>query len=1616
MKGGRRKKSPEWGGAVRFLCLAGLILIFFLLPTASAWSFPFSIPFLSRDGGGPQLSLDLHQILVDQGSPASYTISLKNSGKEDLFEISVTDNFGQVGFIARLPAGETVTLSRTTPPLASSTRLTVSAASRGDEICRAEADLQVGPPGGEISIPAPDFDRLISGEDRRLRVTSATPQIDLVVGADPAAVRPGEETTVRMTVTNRGQSPLRDVVITAPAFTVEAAGLSPGESKTFSRSLTIAEDISAEVVATGTSDIGETATDREALVVAARSSELSVTVVSTPGVKGQPAAIEYRIANGGDESLSRITLKDGGGTVLGILARLGPGESRSLTRKDLRSDDSRGSIEVSAVSSSGRTVTGDVILRAPAPGSRAGASQEAAARSASSTSRSGAVPGLQDMTLDLDFDEIDSGFELFDAGSGGRREGGGADGSQRSGYDPGFMQEFDFGDLEIFSGFASDGSVGATAPSAGGGEEEGSPKLVVTLQVNRSSVHKGDMVEFRSVAVNRGTASISEVELRCGGLTATAPKLAPGDGLPLEGTARADGDLNLTAAATARGPDGSELADERSLEIKAVSPDLTIEVHKEPDKISRGERVSISVRVENVGDDPLSQVRIFDDLGEIGRIPLLGPGEGRTVTRNSTLEASLLDVVRAQAVDSAGFRLQRSETLDLTLLEPGIELTIEPAEVAAYPGESAQVVWTIRNSGEVDLLDVTFEVEGMSRFRIPAVPAGGSTPVSSVHLADDSRQVLGRVEGRTPGGETVADAEAMEIRVVSPGIGLNVRPSEVEASMNRGFNLTLLVTNTGDDPLREVTLREKTLGTLEKIGRLEPGDFKVATLEFLAETNTTLRLEASGTDSRGKSWSDSRDVAVKIVSANIALTVRADPPETTPGGSVDVVCTVENRGDVPIFSTFIMRGSKEHLGTIDYISPGSSRTVVGSIEASTDIEEEITAEGFTRDKASVRDTDILTIAVKKPEAPVREELAATASGGPGPGSSTTGAAEVPEEEGAFDRVDLIRGEAAGIREDGGFGVTGILNRLREILEEFRLKKEGERAAPSAVGAADAGQQAGYTSSGTSDGLPATSTRWSGYGTHEGERAASPLSTDGALPEGSRYAPPTGATLGMPAPGTAVHDAAGYAYSSGEAASGKMPPLRSYPEKSGHPFSPGGIATSYLSSPGTGSGSAGYAYSSSGPASSYISSPSATPGSGGGGGYASSSSGPSSAPSSPAGISPTITGSTTPAGRESGDPRSALEASAKVAESRGSAGIKSRDIPALPSPGYAEAAAPEGAPALEKASLSRSPDKNIRLTIGDIGSIEIDRPPKIIDVGAFPPDPTAWTPVVVAVHASDDMGIKSVDMIWNIPSATVSRMDMADITKINSQKMVLEDGDAKEGYWSYEIPGQAPGTYMAVFVRVSDGERWAEDGPYILFWSGRGPEERSREAAGQERPPVEETPAAAERDRKAPEMRGDGMLFVESTTVIGRGDVSIKNEFRESSARYKEELDGRGSIEMQSEKTINKGNPVVNITDSRLLVFDQGYLKGSKLMQSPGFHGGMGASVMERFNATTLEKSETGTLSTVNRSHNTLLFNTQQAFEGIWGTRTEYSSFNKKIKADQRLTGTFETQKKITFED
>jgi hypothetical protein len=239
--------------------------------------------------------------------------------------------------------------------------------------------------------------------------------------------------------------------------------------------------------------------------------------------------------------------------------------------------------------------------------------------------------------------------------------------------------------------------------------------------------------------------------------------------------------------------------------------------------------------------------------------------------------------------------------------------------------------------------------------------------------------------------------------------------------------------------------------------------------------------------------------------------------------------------------------------------------------------------------------------------------------------------------------------------------------------------------------------------------------------------------------------------------------------------------------------------------------------------------------------------------------------------------------------------------------------------------------------------------------------------------------------------------MQNVDRIWETPLKLESGNAHDGYWSCTIPGKAAGVYMVLSVSLTDGESSAEEGPFMLHWSTVNslPEAEQRKAIY--------TPST------------DAMLFIESSSVKGQGEVSIKDTFNGPTMRFDEKMKGNGSIALESMRCIDK-SPMEKFVERKDLVFTNGQLKGRQRVESPNFQGGIGASVTERFNLSHVDKSEESMVSSASPINNTLVFNTDQAFDGTWNIQTQYSKFYKKIKADQQYTGSFQTQKKIKFQD
>lgn len=293
--------------------------------------------------------------------------------------------------------------------------------------------------------------------------------------------------------------------------------------------------------------------------------------------------------------------------------------------------------------------------------------------------------------------------------------------------------------------------------------------------------------------------------------------------------------------------------------------------------------------------------------------------------------------------------------------------------------------------------------------------------------------------------------------------------------------------------------------------------------------------------------------------------------------------------------------------------------------------------------------------------------------------------------------------------------------------------------------------------------------------------------------------------------------------------------------------------------------------------------------------------------------------------------------------------------------------------------------------------------KILNVGASPSQPPAGKPVKVFAHVKSSKGIKSAHMKWGLSDAPLTEKDIYEVDRRHSFTLSQDSGDDKDGYWGCTIPGKPGGTYMVISVTLSDGIKTVEDGPYLLHWS--------TVASGDS-----DIHAGAVRG-KSTKISGQGMLFIESSVVKGEGEVSIRDKVQDNSISFREKMKAKGSINLESIRTLDKSTPEASCFDEkRDMVFSGGQIKGSRIFESPHFHGGMGASVTESFNLSHMDNSEMNSIRSGGSSDNAINFRTDQAFNGTWNIKSQYSRLFTKIKAEQQYTGSFQTEKNITFQD
>jgi hypothetical protein len=475
--------------------------------------------------------------------------------------------------------------------------------------------------------------------------------------------------------------------------------------------------------------------------------------------------------------------------------------------------------------------------------------------------------------------------------------------------------------------------------------------LLLTITANRTEGRSGDVVGFRCLAKNLGSGELSDIRVSCAGKMASTKFLPAGEELFLDGAIQIANNTRLSAGVRALDSQGKILTNNTSLDIWKISPLLKLEVSG-PRRVHRGESVSLELRIENKGAENLTDILVRDNQGEMGRIALLEAGDSKVLKKEMNVLHGQEEVFSVIARDQEGSEVYASERFGLQVLNSSLSIRGDPSMVGIYPGEPVEVAWILRNNGEELLQNITLEGDGKRRI-IKELAPGQDVKMAAIYTKNSTTWINVTAKGFDGNGFEAVSTAGVLLKSAQPGITLKLMPSDIEVCPGDAAEVSVLVTNSGDDRLDNVILSLNG-SALSSMGSLQPGEFRVIDSKTVISDNCTIQFEARGKDSRGLILSDASVVKVSVVITSLKLFVSSSPPAIVPGEKSILTCTVANTGIVPLYSIFVISKKLGPLGNIDYLSPKRQMTVVAEKTVSEAIEDTIIAEGFTQDKKPVR--------------------------------------------------------------------------------------------------------------------------------------------------------------------------------------------------------------------------------------------------------------------------------------------------------------------------------------------------------------------------------------------------------------------------------------------------------------------------------------------------------------------------------------------------------------------------------------------------------------------------------------------------------------------------------------
>ncbi|MEM2900670.1 MAG: SdrD B-like domain-containing protein, partial [Thermoplasmata archaeon] len=257
--------------------------------------------------------------------------------------------------------------------------------------------------------------------------------------------------------------------------------------------------------------------------------------------------------------------------------------------------------------------------------------------------------------------------------------------------------------------------------------------------------------------------------------------------------------------------------------------ELYVEKYADKENVNMGEKINYTIVVCNKGNAPLYNVTIIDSMfGNIGFLPVLNAGECHYVNTSYKVGCNdtgiIINIVTVTA-DYYGNRVVCEDSAFVIVKPPAIEVMKEGPE-CAHEGDMVQYNITVKNIGGSKLLDVHVidELLGLDLWLVCLNISECKTIVVD-YCVDGTRDPIYNIVEVCAvdicGIEVNASACAI-VDVLHPAINVTKCCDYGCACPGKEINYTIIVENTGDTPLYNVTIIDELLGLNKDIGVLLP--------------------------------------------------------------------------------------------------------------------------------------------------------------------------------------------------------------------------------------------------------------------------------------------------------------------------------------------------------------------------------------------------------------------------------------------------------------------------------------------------------------------------------------------------------------------------------------------------------------------------------------------------------------------------------------------------------------------------------------------------------------------------------------------------------------------------